>query len=80
MYARASTYRGDADSPVEGLAGITGPLEEIEGFSHAYFMVDRASGKGMSITIWESEDALQASVSKADELRPRGAAGAEVES
>jgi heme-degrading monooxygenase HmoA len=74
MFARVSTYRGDADGLMRGFEGVRGPLEAIDGFSHAYFMADRASGKAMSITIWESEEALQASAAKADELRAQGAA------
>ena len=82
MYARVSTYRGDGDRLLEGFSDVTEPLTAIDGFSHAYFMVDRESGKGMSITIWESEEALLASAAKADELREKGAAagGAEIES
>jgi heme-degrading monooxygenase HmoA len=82
MFARVSTYRGDGDRMVQGFADITGPLKAIDGFSHAYFMVDRESGKGMSITIWNSEEALLSSVAKADELRKQGASagGSEVES
>ena len=57
---------------MEGFESVTEQLEQIEGFSHAYFMVDRESGKAVSITIWESEDALTASSSKADELRKQG--------
>jgi heme-degrading monooxygenase HmoA len=73
MFARVSTYRGDGDRLLQGFADVTGPLESIEGFSRAYFMVNRESGKGMSITVWESEEALNASAAKADELRSRGA-------
>jgi heme-degrading monooxygenase HmoA len=73
MFARVSTYRGDGDRLLQGFAEVTGPLEAIDGFSRAYFMVDRESGKGMSITVWESEEALNASAAKADELRSRGA-------
>ena len=70
MFARVSTYRAaDADKLLEGFQSVTGPLEQMDGFSHAYFLVDRASGKGMSMTVWESEQALSASVAKADELR-----------
>ena len=74
MFARVSTYRGDGDRLLQGFAEVTGPLEAIDGFSRAYFMVDRESGKGMSITIWDSEEALTASMSQADELRKRGTA------
>ena len=82
MYARVSTYSGDGDRLLDGFADLTEPLAAIDGFSHAYFMVDRESGKGMSITIWETEEALNASVEKANELREKGAAagGAEIES
>jgi heme-degrading monooxygenase HmoA len=82
MFARVSTYRGDGDRLLQGFAEVTEPLTAIEGFSHAYFLVDRESGKGMSITIWDSEEALLSSAEKADELRKQGssAGGAEVES
>ena len=81
MHARVSTYRGDGDRLVQGFEGVTEALTAVDGFSHAYFLVDRESGKGMSITIWESEDALNASVAKADELRKQGAeaGGSEIE-
>ena len=82
MFARVSTYSGDAERLVQGFADIAEPLEAIDGFSHAYFMVDRESGKGMSITIWNNEEALLSSVAKADELRKKGAGagGSKIES
>jgi heme-degrading monooxygenase HmoA len=83
MFARVSTYRAaDADKLLEGFRAVTGALEQIDGFSHAYFMLDSASGKAMSITVWESEEALSASVAKADELRKQSSetGGAEIES
>ena len=74
MFARVSTYRADdADRLLEGFEGVREPLEQMDGFSHAYFMVDRGSGKGMSITVWHSEEALTASAARADELRRQGA-------
>jgi heme-degrading monooxygenase HmoA len=76
MHARVSTYTGEADALAEGFRSATEPLESIPGFSHAYFLVDRANNKAMSITIWESEDALQASAAKADELRRDASASA----
>jgi heme-degrading monooxygenase HmoA len=69
MHARVSTYTGEAERLLDGFQGATAPLEEIEGFSQAYFLIDRANNKAISITIWESEDALLASEAKADELR-----------
>jgi heme-degrading monooxygenase HmoA len=74
MHARVSTYRSsDADATIEGFKSVVRELEQVEGFSHAYFMVDRGSGKALSITLWESESALNASVAAADTMRSRAA-------
>jgi heme-degrading monooxygenase HmoA len=82
MFARVSTYRGDGDRLLEGFADVTEPLQAMDGFSRAYFLVDRENRKGLSITVWDSEEAMNASAAKADELRSKGAAagGAEIES
>ena len=73
MHARVSTYRSDdPDALIEGFKSVTPDLEQVEGFSHGYFLVDKDSGKAVSITIWDSEDALRASQSQADDLRKRG--------
>jgi heme-degrading monooxygenase HmoA len=83
MFARASMYRAeDADKLVQGFEAVRAPLEQMDGFVHAYFMVDSAGGKGLSITVWETEEALSASAAKADELRKQGAetGGASIES
>jgi len=69
MHARVSTYSGEAEALLEGFQSATGPLEQIDGFQQAYFLVDRANNKAISITIWESEEALLASAARADELR-----------
>ena len=83
MHARVDSYQAsDPDRLVEGFKSVTDALEGIDGFSHAYFMIDRDSGRAMSITMWDSEDALDASVSHADELRRKGTepSGATIES
>jgi heme-degrading monooxygenase HmoA len=82
MHARVSTYTGEAESLLDGFQAATAPLEDIEGFSKAYFLLDRANNKAISITIWESEDALHASAARADELRKSAAApsGATIDS
>jgi heme-degrading monooxygenase HmoA len=73
MHARVSLYEtDDPDGLVQGFAGVTGELENVDGFSHAYFLVDRVTGNAASITIWDSEEALRASSAKADELRQQG--------
>jgi heme-degrading monooxygenase HmoA len=83
MHARVSTYQtSEAAKLVDGFRSVTDQLEQVDGFSHAYFMVDEATGKALSITIWESQAALDASASSADDLRRRGteASGTTIES
>ncbi len=82
MHARVSTYEGEADELVKGFDSVTGALEELDGFSKAYFLVDRPGGKGISITLWESEDALNASVERANQMRKEATdqAGASIQS
>ena len=73
MHARVSTYQTeDPDGLVRGFASVTEELERMDGFSHGYFLVDRETGKAASITIWDSEDAVRASSSQADQLRQQG--------
>jgi heme-degrading monooxygenase HmoA len=70
MFARVSSYGiDDADALVAGFDRATGPLEQMDGFSGGYFLVDRDGGKAMSITLWTDEASLNAGVEKANELR-----------
>jgi heme-degrading monooxygenase HmoA len=83
MVARVSTYKAeDGEKLLEGFRTVTDELEEIAGFSQAFFLVDRSGGKAMAITMWESEDALNASAEQAGRLRERGseAGGGTIES
>lgn len=41
----------------------------MAGFKGAYFLVDRKSGKEVSITLWDTEKDMQASTKAADQLR-----------
>lgn len=69
MFARVSTYSGEADQLVQGFESARDELQQIAGFSQAYFCVDRANGKGLTVTLWESEQALEASAGQANRLR-----------
>ena len=46
---------------------------EIDGFDGVYFLVDRQSGKALSITLWESEESMRASEEEANRLRSESA-------
>jgi heme-degrading monooxygenase HmoA len=72
MFARVSTYEGTPgreEAVRQVVEGISGQVRAQAGFQRAYFLVDRASGKGLSITLWESEQAMQSSASAVSPLR-----------
>jgi heme-degrading monooxygenase HmoA len=84
VHARVSTYEGDAGPLREGFESVTDSLKQVDGFERAYFLIGD-SGQAMSITLWESRDALEASVEAANRLRetatqPSGATITSVES
>ena len=79
MFARVSTYQfpaDQADQGVEAFNRAVEPLRQMSGVKSAYFLLDRASGKALSITLWESEEALTASEQAADRLRSDAAGSA----
>ena len=41
----------------------------MDGFRGLISLVDQAGGDAMTITLWESEDAMRATEAKADEMR-----------
>src|SRR5687768_14141527 len=73
MFASVSTYQGPADQIDDGIRyaqeNIVPSLQEVEGFEGIYLLVDRQIGKVLTITLWESEDALRASEEEANQLR-----------
>jgi len=73
MFARVATYSGDPDELVRGFDRSLEELAKLKGFSHAYFGVDRSGGRAMSITLWETEAALEGSAESAQRLRSEAA-------
>lgn len=73
MYARVSTFLG---SPAEQDAAIANArdniapaLEKIDGCQGLMVLVDRASGRSIALTFWESEEKLRASEEAANQIR-----------
>jgi heme-degrading monooxygenase HmoA len=51
-----------ADVPAEVVReGLLRTLQSVQGFAGAYFCADPASGKGLSVTLWQTEAALRES-------------------
>jgi heme-degrading monooxygenase HmoA len=75
MFARVSAYHADEDSGklMQAFQDTIGPLQQVAGFSHAYFLVDADTGRAVSMTIWESEAAMAGSESGGAERRRRRA-------
>jgi len=72
VYARATTLRASPEDVQEQIdhyqEGIQS-VREISGNRGAFLLVDRSAGKAISVTLWESDEAMQASRKRADELR-----------
>jgi heme-degrading monooxygenase HmoA len=77
MFARVSTYRGSPERTDEGIRlareSILPRVHRLDGYEGTYYLVDRRSGKAISMTLWESEEAMRASEEAADQLRSESA-------
>ena len=78
MWARVSSYEmASSEEAEEGIRGFERSMtriRELDGIRDAYLLVDRASNRALTMTFWESEEALRASEGAADQVR-RDAAG-----
>jgi heme-degrading monooxygenase HmoA len=80
MHARVSTYEGDVDRLIEGFERQRELIRSLDGFARAYLLVDRTRGRAVIVALWRSDDALDASASRAAHLREEAseAAGATI--
>ena len=71
MYARVTRYHADEDTSqlLEGFQETIGALQIVAGFSHGYFMVDPKTSEAISMTVWETEEAMNESTASAEERR-----------
>ncbi|HZV49542.1 MAG TPA: antibiotic biosynthesis monooxygenase [Candidatus Dormibacteraeota bacterium] len=73
MYARTSTWRGTPEQ-LERWAShvkerVAPMVAGLPGNAGAYFLMDRATGSALTLTLWESEDAARASDEAAEKSR-----------
>ena len=76
MFARVTTLQGSperAEATVDQYRDALARFREIPGNSGAFLLVDASSGKGMGVTLWESEQAMVDSRGQADQLRRQAA-------
>lgn len=73
MFARVTRYEGSPDRIDEAARFVQEQLlpaaRQMRGFKGGYWVVDRRTGRGFSMTLWESEEAMQATEAGADQLR-----------
>jgi heme-degrading monooxygenase HmoA len=76
--ARVSTVKATPETVDELMRfaedSVLPDARELDGFVGVIGLVNRTAGKGKLITLWDSEEALRASETAADELRRRTAA------
>ncbi len=73
VFARVSTFTGTTEEVDEAIRQVRENVlprtEQLDGFKGAYFLVDRQNGKSLTVTLWESEEAMRASEEAANDLR-----------
>ena len=65
MFARLGTWEGSPDELDQWVARaqqqVKPNVSRLPGLHAAYWLLDRPAGKGMTLTIWESKEAMDAS-------------------
>lgn len=78
MYARVSVFKGSGeefdDATRNAKDNVLPALRRMEGFAGALILADRSTGRSMSVTLWDSEEALRSSERAADRMREETAA------
>jgi len=71
MHARVTTLSGSPDNAEAGIANFRDnvvPYAKSDGRG-AILLINRESGKAVSVTLWEDEEAMRASEESANALR-----------
>ena len=73
MYARVTVVQGSPDKIEQGIdsfnSAVLPAVKGVDGYRAAFLLVDRSTGKGMGVTLWESEDARRRGAEAVDEAR-----------
>ena len=80
MYARVATFEGDPSHLDEAITMVRGQVEAgyappgLEG-SKMLMLVDRESGKGLGVTLFDSEEAMRRGDEAHNAMNPPGESG-----
>jgi heme-degrading monooxygenase HmoA len=72
MWARVSTYvfpEADVEKAAQQLDQAAAAFAGQPGLERGYVLLNRRSGAALTITVWESEEAMKASEEVAERLR-----------
>jgi heme-degrading monooxygenase HmoA len=76
MFARVSTYDlppERADAAAEAFGQAIGQIRSMAGLAAAYLLVNAENGRTLTITLWDSRAAMEASRVTASRLRSEAA-------
>lgn len=81
MWVRMSTLQGSPNQSDEEIEQVLKVLREnilpaarqMDGYKGVISVGDRSNGKGVTLTFWETEEAMQASEEAANKLRQQAA-------
>lgn len=81
MWVRMSTFQGSSEQSDEEIEQqitilrekILPTARQMDGYKGILSLGDRSTGKSISLTFWQSEEAMRASEEAADELRQHAA-------
>ncbi|WP_460870821.1 hypothetical protein [Parafrigoribacterium mesophilum] len=79
MFARVSTYKTEPDSIVAPTGDVVKRVLEIPGCLGIYYLNGRETDKALSITLWDTEDAMAASKESANRVRSETSAAQHTE-
>jgi len=80
VYARVATFEGDPSHLDEAISMVRGQVEAgdappgLEG-SKMLMLVDRESGKGLGVTLFDSEEAMRRGDEALNAMNPPGESG-----
>jgi heme-degrading monooxygenase HmoA len=72
MVARVGTYEGPADrldELVRGFEQSRDAVRTLAGFEGAYLLVDRDTGAALTVALWSTSEAAEASAERVGQLR-----------
>jgi heme-degrading monooxygenase HmoA len=80
MFARVSSYEGPPEKIDEGIVHamqtVMPQARRLPGLKGVVSLADRQTGRELTMTVWESEEAMRASEEEGNRLRAEAAAGA----